>query len=159
MQTQRRKYPRYRAKDSAFVVINPEPVKVVPIIDIGMGGLSIYLDNGARRPDPASKLEIMVADCSFYLEKLPFQIVADTRAFPNQSSNLMDGRRFGIKFGNLGPTQKSQLKHFIRTYTEGGYMLQLQQKVYKFLHPIRAHKYAGDSCKPGLWHSVHRPIS
>ena len=156
MQNNRRKYSRYRVKDNAFTVINPEPVKVVPIIDIGMGGLSIYLDNGARRPDPESKLEIMMADCSFYLEKLPFQIVADVRAFPNKSSSLMDGRRYGIKFGNLRPSQKSHLKYFIRNYTEGGYISQFQQKISKLLHPIWANKHTSDSCKPGIWQSLHR---
>jgi c-di-GMP-binding flagellar brake protein YcgR len=159
MQIERRKHRRYRVKDNTFAVINPEPVKVVPIVDISMGGLSFYLDDGARRLDPASKLEIMVADCSFYLEKLPFQIVSDARAFPDQASNLMEGRRYGLKFGNLGPGQKSYLKYFIRNHTEGGYILQLQQKVSKILHPIWANKPAGDSCKPGIWHGFNRSIS
>ena len=159
MQIERRKHRRYRVKDNTFAVINPDPVTVVPIVDISMGGVSFYLDDGAHWPDPTSKLEIMVADCSFYLEKLPFQIVSHARAFPNRSSNLMDGRRYGIKFGNLGPGKKSQLKHFIRTYTEGGYLLQLQHKVSKLLHPNWAHKTAGDNCKPDIWHGFHRSIS
>ena len=86
MQTERRKHPRYKVRDNVFAVISPDPVKVVPIMDISMGGLSIYLDNGSRGPDPVSKLEIMVADCSFYLENLPFQIVGDVEAFPNSNS-------------------------------------------------------------------------
>ncbi len=65
MQNERRKHRRYRVKDNVFTVINPKPVKVVPIIDIGMGGLGIYLDDGARWLDTSSHLEIMVADCSF----------------------------------------------------------------------------------------------
>jgi hypothetical protein len=137
-------------------VINSDPVKVVPIIDIGMGGLGIYLDDGARWMDTSSKLEIMVADCSFYLEKLPFQIVANVRAFPDNTANLMDGRRYGIKFGNLRPAQKAQLKYFIRNYTEGGLILQFQQKINQLLHPIWASKYASDSCKTGIWQSLHR---
>ncbi len=117
MPIERRKHRRFQVKDSAFTVINSDPVKVVRIIDIGMGGLGIYLDDGARWLDTSSKLEIMVADCSFYLEKLPFQIVANVRAFPD-NTNLMDGRRYGIKFGNLRPAQKAQLKYFMRNYTE-----------------------------------------
>jgi hypothetical protein len=98
----------------------------------------------------------MVADCSFYLEKLPFQIVANVRAFPDNTSNLMDGRRYSIKFGNLRPAQKAQLKYFIRNYTEGGLILQFQQKINQLLHPIWASKYSSDSCKTGIWQSLHR---
>jgi c-di-GMP-binding flagellar brake protein YcgR len=156
MPIERRKHRRFQVKDNAFTVINSDPVKVVPIIDIGMGGLGIYLDDGARWMDTSSKLEIMVADCSFYLEKLPFQIVANVRAFPDNTANLMDGRRYGIKFGNLRPAQKAQLKYFIRNYTEGGLILQFQQKINQWLHPIWASKYASDSCKTGIWQSLHR---
>jgi hypothetical protein len=106
--------------------------------------------------DTSSKLEIMVADCSFYLEKLPFQIVANVRAFPDNTSNLMDGRRYSIKFGNLRPAQKAQLKYFMRNYTEGGLILQFQQKINQLLHPIWASKYASDSCKTGIWQSLHK---
>ena len=43
MHIERRKHRRFQVKDNAFTVINSDPVKVVPIIDIGMGGLGIYL--------------------------------------------------------------------------------------------------------------------
>ncbi len=157
MQKERRKYPRYRVKDNAFTVISPEPVKVVPIIDIGMGGLSIYLDDGIRRQDTASKLEIMVADCSFYLEKIPFQIVANGRAFPHNPSNLMDGRRYGIKFGNLRPGQKSHLKYFIRRYTEKGSLTQVLNRFSRIFDPIRAPRPSTQSCNTRIWQSLHRP--
>jgi hypothetical protein len=155
MPIERRKHRRFQVKDSAFTVINSDPVKVVRFIVIGMGGLGIYLDDGARWLDTSSKLEIMVADCSFYLEKLPFQIVANVRAFPD-NTNLMDGRRYGIKFGNLRPAQKAQLKYFMRNYTQGGLILQFQQKINELLHPIWASKYASDSCKTGIWQGLHR---
>ena len=156
MQTERRQYPRYRARDNAFAVISPDPVKVVPIIDICMGGLSIYLDNGTRGPDPVSKLEIMVADCSFYLENLPFQIVDDVKAFPNSNSNLMDGRRYGIKFGNLRPRQKSHLKYFVRRYTEKSSFTRVAHRLGSIFDPIRISKPSSRSCNTGIWHSLHK---
>jgi len=156
MRNERRKHRRYRVKDNAFTVINPDPVKVVPIIDIGMGGLSIYLDDGARWLDAVSKLEIMVADCSFYLEKLPFHIVANARAFPNHNSNLMDGRRYGIRFGNLRPVQESHLKYFIRRYTEKGSFSQVLSSFSRFFNPIRAPKPAVRSCNTRVWQNLHR---
>ena len=156
MHGERRKHRRFRAKDNAFTVINSDPVKVVPIIDIGMGGLGIYLDDGARWLDTSSTLEIMAADCSFYLEKLPFQIAANDKAFPNNTSNLMDGRRYGIKFGNLRPAQKAHLKYFMRNYTEKGTISNLLQSINKFLHPIWTKKYSVQSCNTRIWQGLHR---
>ncbi len=157
MQNERRKHRRYRVKDNAFAVINPKQVKVVPIIDIGMGGLSLYLDNSTGRPDPASNLEIMVTDCSFYLQKLPYQIVADVRAFPNSASNLMDGRRYGIKFGNLRPGQTSHLRYFVRRYTERGPFTQVLYSLGRIFDPIRVPKPSTRSCNTGIWQNLHRP--
>lgn len=157
MPTERRKFPRYRVKDDAFVVVNPESVKVVPIIDISLGGLGFYFNDNEDWLNKTSKLEIMTADCSFYMEKLPFEVVANARTFPTQSTSLLDGRRYGLKFGHLQPNQKSKLKYFIRNYSEGGYILRFQQKVSKLLHPIWASNHTSDSCKPGSWQSLHRP--
>ena len=156
MRNERRQHRRYRVKDNAFTVINPDPVKVVPIIDIGRGGLSIYLDDGARWLDTVTKLEIMVADCSFYLDKIPFQIVANARAFPNHNANLMNGRRYGIRFGNLRPVQESHLKYFIRRYTEKGSYSQVLSSFSRFFNPFRAHKPAVQSCNTRAWQSLHR---
>lgn len=156
MQNERRKHRRYRVKDNVFTVINPKPVKVVPIIDIGMGGLGIYLDEGARWLGTSSQLEIMVADCSFYLEKLPFRIVADVRAFPNNNSSLMDGRRYSIKFGNLSPGQKSHLKYFIRHHTEKGLISQALHGISKLLDPIRANNHSTQNCNTRIWQNLPR---
>ena len=156
MTVERRINPRFQVKDKCFAVINPDPVKLVPIIDISQGGLGFYLNDNEDWLNKTSKLEIMVADCSFYMEKLPFEVVTDSVAFPNQSTSLLDGRRYGLKFGHLQPNQKSQLKYFIRNYTEGGTIVQLQQKITKLLHPIWANKHTSDNCKPGIWQSLHR---
>ena len=154
MQTERRRHPRFQAKDNAFAVISADPVKLVPIIDISMGGLSIYLDNNAGQPDPLSKMEIMVADCSFYLEKLPFHIVDDNKAFPNGNASLMNGHRYGIKFGNLEPRQKNQLKYFVRRYTEKGSFTRMLHRLGSIFDPIRAPKPTSRSCNTGIWHSL-----
>ena len=157
MQDERRKHRRYRAKDKVFTVINPDPVKLVPILDIGMGGLGIYVDDGAHWLDEATKLEIMVADCSFFLENLPFQIVSNFKAFPSHSANIINGQRYGLKFGHLRPAQKSELKYFMRTYTDRGAISQFAQAVSKFLHPIWAGKQSENSCNTRMWQNLHRP--
>ena len=156
MDVERRKNRRFQVKDKCFAVINPDPVKLVPIIDISQGGLGFYLNDHEDWPSDMPELEILVADCSFYLEKLPFSVVSNAKAFPNQSTSLLDGRRYGLKFRPLQPNQKTRLKYFIRNYTEGGYLRQTQQKISRLLNSIRASEPASDSCKPGLWQSLHR---
>ena len=158
MQVERRKIRRFQVKDNGFAVINSDPVKLAPIIDISLGGLGIYLDDGSRWMDTSSKLEIMAADCSFYLENLPFKIVSNFRPFPENSASLIDGKRFSIKFCNLSPSQKASLKHFIRTYSEGGIILQALQKFNKLLRPIRSNKYSKKSCDTRIWQSLHPSI-
>ena len=157
MQTERRKHRRYYIKDKAFTVLYPDPVKLVPIVDIGMGGLSIYMNDGTELLNESSKLEIMVADCSFYMDNLGFEIVSDFRPFPDHSASLIDGRRYSIKFHNLSNGQKASLKHFIRTYSDGGILLQAMQKVNKFLRPSRAGKYFNKSCDTRIWQGLHHP--
>jgi c-di-GMP-binding flagellar brake protein YcgR len=156
MTVERRKNRRFHVKDKCFAVINPDPVKLVPIIDISQGGLGFYLNDNEDWLNKTSKLEIMVADCSFYMDKLPFHVVSSSRALPNQSTSLLDGRRYSLKFGHLQPNQRAQLRYFIRNYSEGGYILQFQQKVSKLLRPIWSNQHTSDSCKPGIWQSLHR---
>ena len=156
MTVERRKNRRFQVKGKCFTVINPDPVKLVPIIDISLGGIGFYFNDNEKWLNQTSKLEIMAADCSFYMEKLPYEVVSNSRAFPTQSTSLLDGRHYSLKFGHLQTNQKSQLKYFIRNYAEGGTLLQLQQKISKLLRPIRANRHTSDSCKPGIWQSLHR---
>jgi len=157
MQIERRESQRYPVKENAYAVINPDPLKVVPILDVGAGGLGIYVDDNGKLPDTSSKLEILVADCSFHLENLPFEIILSRRALPAGTSNLLAGQRCSLKFGSLMPRQKSQLKYFIRNYTEGNIALQIMQKFSKLFQPIWANQYSAKSCTPGIWQGLQHP--
>jgi len=157
MQVERRRQQRYKIKDNAFAIINPEPVRLVPILDIAMGGVGVYVNDKDQWLNEASKLEIMVADCSFYLENLPFVSISDFKAFPANSSNLLDGRRYSLKFGTLTPGQQSELKYFIRHYAQEGTIWQVMQRFSKLLHPLRDHKHSGARCRTDFWQNLHRP--
>jgi hypothetical protein len=148
MQAERRKQRRFKVKDNTFAVINPDPVKMVPIVDIAMGGMGIYVDNRAKWMSDSSKLEIMAADCSFYLDNLPFELITNFKAFPWDVSNTLDGRRYSLKFGNLRPAQKSRLKYFMRNYTRG--RSNLLQKISNLLHPTWTNSYSDQSCSLGI---------
>ena len=150
MRRERRQHRRSKVKDNAFAVINPDPVKMVPIIDIAVGGLGVYVNSGAKWINDCPKLEIMVADCSFYLNNLPFEIIANPKAFPWDASGVLDGRRYSLKFGNLRPVQKSRLKYFMRNYTRGDSKLKLLRKFSNLLHPNWSNNYSGQGCRLGI---------
>jgi hypothetical protein len=157
MQIERRKNTRYQVNDNAFAVINPEPVRLVPILDIAMDGIGVYVNNEDKLLKKATKIEIMLADCSFYLENLPFESVSDTKILPENSSSIVDGRRCSLKFGKLTPGQRSELKYFIRNYTQGSPFRQFIQKLKKILKPFRANKHSDASCNTGIWQNLQRP--
>jgi len=157
MQVERRRHLRYKVKDNAFAIINSEPVRLVPILDIAIGGLGVSMNGDDLWLNKASKLEIMVADCSFYLENIPFETISNFKAFPANVSNLPGGRHGSLKFGSLTPSQKSELKYFIRNYTQGGTIRQVMQRFSKVLHPFREHKHSGSSGNTGIWQNLHRP--
>jgi len=157
MQVERRRHQRYKIKDNAFAIINPEPVRLVPILDIALDGVGVYVNNEDHWLNKVSKLEIMVADCSFYLENLPVESISNFKAFPANPSHLIDGRRCSLKFGSLTLNQKTELKYFIRNYAQMGILWQVMQKFSKVLHPFRAQNHSAPSCNTGIWQNLHRP--
>jgi hypothetical protein len=157
MPDERRRCQRYQVKDKAFAVINTQPVKLVPILDIALEGLGVYVNGGEALLTESSKLEIMVADCSFYLENLPFESISTHKAFTASASNLLEGRRCSIKFGKLTSRQESELRYFIRYYTQRSVIYQVMQKFSKVLIAFKGNKHAGQSCNTGIWQSLHRP--
>jgi hypothetical protein len=155
MPGERRKHRRFQVRDNAFAVINPDPVKLVPVIDVSQGGLGIYVNDVKEWMDKSSKLEIMVADCSFYLGNIPFEIVANFKAFPAHSSNLLEGSRCSLKFGNLMPRQNSRLKYFIRNYTEIGRIPQILRWLDNIMRNRTADKSSKESCDTKIRQGLH----
>ena len=159
MQAERRKHQRVKVQENAYAIINPGPVRLVPILDISLEGVGVYVNDGDQWLNEASKLEIMMADCSFYLENVPFKYISDAKAFPAHPSNLLDGRRCNLKFGTLTAGQKSELKYFIRNYGQRGKFRQALQKISRVLYPFKTNKHSTPSCNSGIWQNLHRPTA
>ena len=136
MEIERRRHPRFRVRDNAFAVFQPEPVKLVPIVDIGLGGLGIGV-NGINTSDEwlngASCLEILIDDCSFYMDNLGYEILAKFRSLPRNAVSPFQNI-YGLKFVDLMPSQQSQLKYFIRNYTTGGMTPKFIRKFNQHIH-------------------------
>lgn len=149
MATERRRYPRFSVRDNAYAVFQPEPVKLVPIVDIGLGGLGIGvkgINTSAEWLKGTSNLEILIDDCSFYLENLDFKILPEFRSLPRNTAGPFQ-HICGLKFVNLMSSQQSRLKYFIRRHTTGGIRPKVIRKINRHFHQFFHHKDYGDACR------------
>lgn len=157
MAIERRNYPRYCVRDNAFAVIGPEPVTLVPVIDISLGGLGIGVNSINLRADgldvPPKKLEIVIDDGSFYLDKLPYQLLAQYRNVSGNPGGSFQNI-YGVQFVDLMPSQHTWLKYFIRNHTRGGMTPKFIRKFNQHFNQIVGKRDIAGSCQTD-W--LHRP--
>jgi hypothetical protein len=147
MQIDRRRYQRYSFKKQVYAVFKPEPVRMLPIIDIGMGGMSVSDTDGLVEADTDAQLEIMSSDCSFFLDKVPFHFISVTegsRVYPAVPDNL---RIIHLRFGRLPSSQESELRYLIRHYCTGSHRPQAARRFARFFEQFRAFRTPQDSCR------------
>jgi len=149
MTIERRKNPRFCVSDNAFAVFQPEPVRMVPIVDISLGGLGIGV-NGINTRDEwlngESYLEILLDDCSFYMDNLPYEFLPKFRNFPRNAVGSFQNI-YGLKFADLMPSQQSQLKFFIRNHTIGGMTPKFIRKFNQHFHQFLDKRDYGAACR------------
>lgn len=115
---ERRKHERFEIWDEAFVLLGPDSTKLGRIIDISMGGLAFSHVGRASPPSALFELDMFLVDSDFYLDKMPYEIISDTK-IRDSGFDSIAMRRCGVQFGNLTPSQISQLEQFIRSHTSG----------------------------------------
>ena len=73
----RRKHKRYLLKSGAIAIFMPHPIKLVPIINIGLGGLSAKHISKDEESFDYKELSIITNREPEKLSSLPFQVVSD----------------------------------------------------------------------------------
>jgi hypothetical protein len=149
MKMERRKYPRFSVRDNAFALFQPEPVKLAPIVDVSLGGLGIGVngtDTNDEKFKKASCLEILIDDCSFYIDNLGYELLPRLRSAPRNAVTPFQNI-YGLKFVNLGPSQLSRLKSFIRNHTTGGRTPKFIRKFNQHFHQFFDKKDYGAACR------------
>jgi c-di-GMP-binding flagellar brake protein YcgR len=123
MRSERRKYIRFRAQDTAYAAVGAEYTHVGRLIDISIGGLSLeYLtDDNAQLMNPP--VDIFVREKNFHLAKLPCKIIYNMRIDePGQTLTSVNGlirKRCGVEFKSLSKTHKKQLEVFLSNHIVG----------------------------------------
>lgn len=135
-----RKHKRFQVSEDAFAMIRPVAVKQIRVTDrsmgeiacavyrskpikfgriknISMGGLSFRYIAGEEQSSQLLVLDILLADCGFYLENLTFKSISDVEIGADYSIDPIKMRQHHVLFEKPAPAQFTKLKHFIQNYS------------------------------------------
>jgi hypothetical protein len=100
----------------ACAVFNAKPVKLGKIDNISMGGLMFYHADSKEQLSQALVLDILLADCGFYLANMPFKTITDVVIPDEVSSDAIEIRQVRLQFQQLNAVQQARLKNFIMNH-------------------------------------------
>jgi len=103
--------------DIAFAVMRSNPAKMGQIVNISMGGLVFQYALDVQGSVKPSCLDILLADCRFYLDSLNFEMVADVSSPGEFEFETVKTGLISVKFKDLTARQKKQLSHFLKHHT------------------------------------------
>jgi hypothetical protein len=97
----------------ACAVFDAKPVKLGKIDNISMGGLMFQHVVGKTQLSKTFVLDILLAECGFYLADLPFKILSDFVLPDDIPATAFEMRQVRLQFQNLNAIQQARLKDFI----------------------------------------------
>ena len=136
----RRAHKRFRVKKQAVALIRPvsvtqlnvadrsmgeiacavyrsKPVKFGRINTISVDGLSFDYIAGREQSSGSLVLDILLADCGFYLADLTFKPISDVIVAGDVSMDPIKMRRHHVRFERLAPAQIRKIQYFIQHYS------------------------------------------
>lgn len=112
-----RQHNRVKVDDGGFAQLSPGFPVLGQIIDISRGGLAFRYVASEARTNGSAVLNILTTDRRFRLEKIPAKIIRDSGMPGEFSFGSITLRHCAVQFGELTPSQKLDLEHFIRSNT------------------------------------------
>ena len=100
----------------ACAVFNAKPVKLGKIDNISMGGIMFYHADSKEQFSQALVLDILLANCGFYLADMTFKTITDVVIPDEVSSDAIEIRQVRLQFQQLNADQQVQLKDFIMNH-------------------------------------------
>ena len=97
----------------ACAVFNAKPIILGKIDNISMGGIMFHHADSREQSTQALVLDILLADCGFYLSDMPFKTITDVVIPEEVSSDAMEIRQVRLQFQQLTTIQQAKLKDFI----------------------------------------------
>ena len=108
---------RFSVEEGALAVLGNPFTTVGQIIDISMGGLAFRYTARKKVPREPTRLDIVSPEGLCFLEGFLCETIYDFETDDTMPFTSLVQRRRGLRFDNLTPGQRSQLRHFIREYT------------------------------------------
>jgi c-di-GMP-binding flagellar brake protein YcgR len=123
MRSERRKYTRFRAQDTAYAAVGAGFSHVGRLIDISIGGLAVeYLTDDDAQP-VNSPVDIFARESEFHLSRLPCKIIynrrLDASAKTRSPARGPMRKRCGLEFKSLAKKHRKQLEAFLRDHIVG----------------------------------------
>ena len=100
----------------ACAVFNAKPVKLGKIDNISMGGLMFHHADCEEQSNQALVLDILLADCGFYLSDMSFKTITDVVIPDEVFSDAIEIRQVRLQFQQLNTIQQARLKNFIMNH-------------------------------------------
>ena len=100
----------------ACAVFNARPAKLGKIDNISMGGLMFHHADSKAQLSHTSVLDILLADCGFYLANLPFKTITDVVIPDEVSSDAIEIRQVRLQFQQPNTIQQARLIDFIMNH-------------------------------------------
>jgi hypothetical protein len=100
----------------ACAVFNAKPVKLGKIDNISMGGLMFQYAFCNTIISEALVLDILLADCGFYLANVPYKIISDAVIPEDVPEDFIEMRQAHLQFQNLSDYQQARLKDFMMNH-------------------------------------------
>ena len=100
----------------ACAVFNAKPAKLGKIDNISMGGLMFYHADSKTQLSLTPVLDILLADCGFYLANIPFKTITDVVIPDEVFDDAIEIRQVRLQFQKLIAIQQARLKDFIKNH-------------------------------------------
>ena len=117
----RRKHKRFQVpRYTAYAALRPHwphSGMLGDIIDISRGGLAFRHTAIKKRSRSLFELKILLADGSFFLDRIPFDTISDIEVENELSLESVPVWRRSVQFGELTDSQTLQLEYFIQNHT------------------------------------------
>jgi len=97
----------------ACAVFDARPAKLGKIDDISMGGLMFHHVDSKTQLSEALVLDILLADCGFYLANLAYKTITDVVIPEDLPGDPFEMRQVGLQFKTLNAIQQAKLHDFI----------------------------------------------
>jgi hypothetical protein len=136
---ERRNHTRFQIKKVAFALIRPvfskpiclidksmgeiacdvfrsKPIRFGRIDDISIDGLAFRYVDSKIQSNESLVLDIVLADCGFYLECASFNTISDTEITEDFPIDSVKMKQLRMQFKKLTPDQKFKLEYLIQNH-------------------------------------------